>query len=955
MSAPPPTIDRVTLTRLLDAQLPAAVDATPALVLVHARYQGTDSAFPFQRTDGDADVSRTFQVTVSDQPSVLGAVDAWHRFREARPSGDHLLVITTGVADDLGWELRGRALKGRVLEVDRADLVRARFQARDADPRIARSGWLVGALLAAEPASGWRPAGSVLTLDGALQALVGARLDLDVAGRDGIDIAELLAWSQRPGAVDRYAQLTVDEQDGIAAWLAGQVGPGAQLLLALAAAGRGRDAMALGVVCSLVSGPQVSADAALALGGLLGGVPHRPGELRGLADAVTGTLSRWIAEATARRGRNGEARHSEPGVRVLDVVRRADQLAASAGLTSALAGSSVLPSALNAQLCDLAAALRAPTDPAHPALQDVAAAEAALQTVAAHGLVHLDADRMDVARMAVRLQRWLTGIEQPVTSVADGVSGHLSDWGWVDRALDRVWAGDPGGDGVLGHAYRRVHDAARARRERLDEQFAVRLAPWSAHACSQQPAGCLLVEDVLAKMVAPLVRPEAPPPLVLVLDGMSSAVAVELAEQVRDRGWVEASARPGHRAAAVSMLPTITRLGRASLLSGVATTGDQASEEAGFAAFWKRHARPGQVFHKGDLAGPAGYRLSDPVMQALSGPGLVAAVLNTIDDALDHGQEGDRAGWTVGRITYLADLLDAARGYGRPVVLTSDHGHVLDRSAPGDGPVATEGVQSARWRTGAPGPGEVGIRGPRVQARGEHVVLPWLESLRYTPRKAGYHGGASLAEVTVPVLVLFPAFEQIPAGWSELTVADVVPPWWNGQPTQPPEAGIGRSPEGIPARPPSGRSLGKAAKPAQEESLFDLQAAASQADLRTARDTSVSATTAGALGTGTAGGGLGALVVGTATYTAQKAFVRKAPDKAQVAAVIDALVAASGTLPIGTVAEYASRSGRRSEQVVTTLERLLNVEGYLVLSRIDGGRTVRLDVPLLRRQFGLGQ
>ena len=40
------------------------------------------------------------------------------------------------------------------------------------------------------------------------------------------------------------------------------------------------------------------------------------------------------------------------------------------------------------------------------------------------------------------------------------------------------------------------------------------------------------------------------------------------------------------------------------------------------------------------------------------------------------------------------------------------------------------------------------FRGSRVAKGGGAVVLPWREELRYGPRKAGYHGGASAAEVT---------------------------------------------------------------------------------------------------------------------------------------------------------------------------------------------------------------
>jgi hypothetical protein len=945
VNAPLPVIDRGILTKLLQTVLPAEEGATPSLVLVGGRYHEGEGSFRLQR--GDGTTGRSVQVVVTDQASVLGVVDAWQKHRSA-DHGNQVLVITTGAPEEaLGWELRGHALKGRVLPVDRSELVRARFQAPSLDPRIASSAWLVDALLAAEPAAGWPPAGGVLTLDTAMQALVSARLCLDVDPRDGLDLTQLLAWSRRPGAGEVYAGLDDAERTGIAGWLGGRTGAGTTLLLALAAAGRARDAMALGVLCSLADQPDVSAGAAMALGGLLGGIEHRPAELRGLADAVTGTLTRWIAEAAVRGGRD-----SEPGTRVLDVVRRADHLAAGAGLTPSLVTNSLLPSALDSQLRELASAVNAPANPASPGPDDVARVEAALDVVARHGLVQLDARRLDVARMAVRLQRWLATPADEVASVAAGVALQLARWGWVDRALDMVWAGDPGGDGVLENAYRRVHDAARARRDRLDEEFAARLQPWAAHACTQEPAGCLLIEDVLRVVVAPLAARGAArgaaAPLVLVLDGMSSAVAVELAEQLRERGWVEAStsrAAGARRVAAVSTLPTVTRWARASLLTGRVTAGDQAAETEGFAAFWRHHGREGVVFHKAELVGRTGQRLSDPVMQALSGAAVVGVVLNTVDDALDHGQEGDRTGWSLGRITYLDDLLDAARAYGRPVVLTCDHGHVLDRSLPGQGPTAADGVQSARWRTGTAGDGEIEVTGPRVRTGDGTVVLPWRETIRYTPRKAGYHGGASLAEVTVPVVTMFPDPDLIPGGWTELTAGDVVPPWWTGQAVTPSPVDL------VPPARVEPRQ--RKAPPVQSESLFD--------DVEAAEPTSVGGLEVPAVAAGPVGQSVGQpvgqpvgqRVVASDVYGLQKAFVRKAPEKNQVADVIDALIAASGTLPIGAVATRLSRAGRRSEQVVTTLERLLNVEGYPVVSRIDAGRTVRLDVALLREQFGL--
>ena len=98
------------------------------------------------------------------------------------------------------------------------------------------------------------------------------------------------------------------------------------------------------------------------------------------------------------------------------------------------------------------------------------------------------------------------------------------------------------------------------------------------------------------------------------------------------------------------------------------------------------------------------------------------------------------------------------------MILTSDHGHILDQGE-GIHPVQSD---SARYRQGQPGDGEVLVSGPRVLSPGGTVVLPWDERIRYAPRKAGYHGGASLAEMIIPVLAFVPAASPCPKGWTTL-------------------------------------------------------------------------------------------------------------------------------------------------------------------------------------------
>src|SRR5690606_34639537 len=487
------------------------------------------------------------------------------------------------------------------------------------------------------------------------------------------------------------------------------------------------------------------------------------------------------------------------------------------------------------------------------------------------------------------------------TSVAEAIQRHNTEWAWVDRALTTLWAGDPAGDPVLGQAYQVVCRAVRERRTTLDEAFAKHLVNWTKHASIDDPGGCLLIEQVLDRVAAPLVKQKVP--LIVVLDGMSGAVAVELAEQLTERAWWEAAPEE-NRIAAVSAIPSVTRASRPSLLTGTLTTGDQTVEKDGFAAYWKRHKNgrhSGRLFHKADIGGDAGHRLSDQLLEAMADESVVVAVvLNTIDAALDHGREGDRTGWQPRDITYLPELLDAARNYGRPVILVSDHGHVLDRA---DGtPVPAEGVESARWRLGEPGTGALMLSGPRVLFGEGSVVVPWREDIRYTSRKAGYHGGAALSEMAVPVLVLLPSPKILPSGW-ELLGDRVAPAWWHQRAEQPtPPAPAERKP----------KANRRAAKERSDEMpLFTM-------DDSTERPS------------------LGQRVVAGEVYAGQRVFIPKAPDKKVVAAVIDALVDSGNRLPLNTVAGIAGRA-RRPEFFATTLQRLLNVDGYPVLS-VDGGR-----------------
>ncbi|MEY7971278.1 BREX-2 system phosphatase PglZ [Saccharomonospora xinjiangensis] len=908
-----PDIDRRMLEALVEHWLPEAGERQ--LLLVHGRYtEGADRSFPVKTSE------RRCRVHVADQHSLLGALEAWQEHQSSHADDpDALLVITTSVADQqFGWDLLAYAVQRRVLSVDRAEIVARRFGARDVDPRIRQEPWLIDALLDAEPAEGWPRTASVLTRDRAIQALISVRLGRAALGDDAVDIGTLLDFSLDPAGTTRFAALPDAERDGLTDWLTHTVGDAAGLLLRLAAEGRAADAMPLGVVGTAAVGETASTSAALAFGGLLGGV--RPEQLIAFTEAVEGALERWVSEAESG-GRHSRAARD----RVLAVTRRAEELATRAGLTADLAGNRFLPSAFTARLHSVATALTAALDGA-----GLDAAENALVALREHHLARLEDERMRAVDLAVRVVRWLALPLREPASVADGITTYSTEWAWVDRALTTLWAGDPAGDPVLGRAFELVFRAARQRRDALDAAFAAHLPRWTTRAGVHDTGGCLLIEQVLDEVAMPLARQSAP--VIVVLDGMSAAVAAELAEQLAENAWLEVSPRE-HRIAAVSAIPSVTRASRPSLLAGTLTAGDQTVERDGFARFWKGPGRSGQLFHKADIGGDAGHRLSDRLLEALSDESVaVAVVLNTIDAALDHGREGDRTGWRLHDITYLPELLDAARNYGRPVVLASDHGHVLDRA---DGPPAPgDGAESARWRTGDPGDGEIALRGPRVLLGGGTVVVPWREDIRYTHRKAGYHGGAALAELTVPVLVVLPSLHRLPPGWTVLAADRVAPAWWHRRAEQAPApasvpVSSERAPRAVPPIVASPRVVSQLDP--HEMSLFAVDAPEESAK---------------------PGESLGERVVASEVYAGQKAFLPKAPDRKAVAAVIDALVESGNRLPLTTVATLTGRTVTRAAVLTTTLQRLLNVDGYPVLS-MDGGQWLTLDVETLCLQFGV--
>jgi hypothetical protein len=245
----------------------------------------------------------------------------------------------------------------------------------------------------------------------------------------------------------------------------------------------------------------------------------------------------------------------------------------------------------------------------------------------------------------------------------------------------------------------------------------------------------LPVEEILSQVVARLA--EHVRVLLVIVDAMSFAVLHELAGDMARQGWMElGEGDPRVRKVAIAALPSVTEVSRTSLLCGRLRRGTSQDERTGFASHpalvtVSRSGSPPVLFHKADLIDQEGVGLAAAVREEIARPTrqIVGVVINAVDDHLAKGGQL-RFAWTIDAIRPLGWLLDAAREAHRIVVLTSDHGHVLDR----DSVLRRHDTDSLRCRPddGAPGPDELLIRGPRVLSPwGDRVIVPWSERVRY--------------------------------------------------------------------------------------------------------------------------------------------------------------------------------------------------------------------------------
>ena len=852
--------------------------------------------------------------------SMLAIREALCEVEQADGTDAGLVVLTPLGSHQITEDITARLARGRVFQPEGWEMVRQLFGAKEIDARLGRFAWMPQALVDGAAQGAYAPvANGFLDLETAWKEVLQRFLQL---GASRPDAAALLQWTQQPLSDASLNLLPSSARQDALRWLAESAGTAGKMVLTCIEAGRTGDAMPLGLVCGALYAAAGEGQAALG---------HATIRLeRFVGDTHVGVLEgRAWAQAAQQLVRDGGAEVYRPAL------ERADALLAELRVAEFAHLSEVLPLGLEQRLRAFAAHLsghvQAPTEVTLAAVEDAA------NRVLAHALATTESHRADRVEMARRLARWLARPAPGAVTVADLVCWQADEGAFVDWARFRLLGGDELVE--VSRAFEALRAAVMARRHALGQQFALALPRWNGQAPGVE-ARIVPLESVLDRVVAPLAALQ--PVLILVVDGLSTSIFQELFARPERLGWSEwvpaGLARP---LAGVAAFPTVTEVSRATLLCGKLTTGPSSIEKTGFSshAGLLAHSNanlPPRLFHKGDLSDATS--LSSNVRAAIADPKqkVVGLVYNAVDDHLS-GPDQLLQRWRLEDLRLLLPILREARAARRAIVITADHGHMLE-----DGSAHMSGGESDRWRycNAAASENEIVLTGGRVRTASgaTSVTCLWSERVRYAGRKNGYHGGVSLQEVTVPLNVLLPTGMTL-AGWQPALPAQ--PEWWD-LPNQPALVqAVMRSPS---ARKPAARQM--AVPLTGQTPLFDAPVTPIAAP--SAAPAPASAPTA-----------LPAFdwidtLLQSQVYISQRSLAaRVAPPDEQMRQLLSALSERGGKLSRAALAQRLSVPEVRLGGMLSAVRRILNVDQAVVLGVDEASGTVELNRTLLLQQFRL--
>ena len=863
------------------------------------------------------DNGEVFQIHQCDSPLAMRLA--------LRESGDEkTTVLVTDLDDhDISDDILVRLKPRKLIPLDSWQIVKALFQVRAVDPRVTRHGWMADVLMDLIPPNGYQPVATGF-LDA--ETVWGIVLDhyLGLSGYS-LDLLAVLKWSIDPKNVERFCGAPQMIQEAISEWLVSTAGSTVAAVLNCAARASKSNGLAEALPLGLASGVVFSKDTKGKLERAIGKLEEK--YFDGHAPEYS-IIERWSAAATE------VVRLQLYDVRVKQsLLQRADEMLREVGAEAFAYLSDTSPIGFDLRLTDFGKKLSTAIASSKFDFETLIEAR---NSISQHDRHSRERRRLERVDMAMRLVRWLgeSQSRDEVKSLADAACRHLSEGGYIDWARLTLRSGDPVRE--LSEAYAQLFDKVTTAREMDSLRFAELLRDWTAAKSTDETI--VPVEQVLERMVAPIAA--AKPVLVVVIDGMSVAVFRELMADVLGHDWVLLAEEGVGLRPALATVPSVTEVSRTSLLTGKLAQGHAPNEKAGFAehpALLKtcRSGFPPVLFHKASLQETDDSSLASDIRKEIGSAHrkIVGVVVNAVDDHLLKGEQIDTR-WSRDEIKVLPVLLHEAKMAGRTVILLSDHGHILDCNAKGK---QYEGGERWRFDETNVGEGELKITGERVVIpETRNLIAPWTEKIRYGIKKNGYHGGVSPQEMVIPIAVLNSS-NAFPAGWSEAPVD--TPLWWDiaSSPTS-------TEPETIlnlkPIEP----------KPVPSGMLFNVDELVQQAENAAPVDTIPDAITKAPK---VQAEWISRLLL-SHVYDEQKRLGgRSVPADAVITRLLQAIDERGGKITSAALARAIQMPPLRLRGLLAIAQRVLNVDGYEVLSRDDVSDTIQLDRALLLKQFDL--
>lgn len=834
---------------------------------------------------------------------------------DAEEKNDRIILLTRLHQGELSHDVVGRMAKSRVFPFNHVASLCSLFKAKELDRSICEPG-IAHALLEYSPRDGYPPVSAGVLDAGTVWKAV-CRQVFEMGDREP-DLVTLLLWATTDDGPQRYIDATDELRGSLRHRLISRLGDAASAILRIVDSGAGKDALALAVTCQVIfgTGDEKIHDAAAV-------------RLEEFHDkkTISKPIGRMLGEL-ANDAIDDLDRRDDPRI-AQSHLERADQLLKQLGCDDDSHRNQLSRDGYESRLTRFGQHVRQAIQ--KPDEQSIAEGERLQQCVAEHriGKQQRNAEQVSRTEMAVRLIRWLSQPLPEATSFGEQSTAYVKELAFADWAREAVCRGDNITE--LSDAYIALENAVSQRQRDFAQSFATGLADWSS--VGSTDIGVIGVEHVLEEVVARVVGKKNNV-LLIVLDGMSWAVCHELLEDIRQDHWFEStldeeSAIP---APVIATVPSETRFSRTTLMSGELTEGDSTTERRNFksnAALSQVSGRskPPIVFHKKDITEGSRGAVSEELSKALldDKQNVVGVVINAIDDRLANAQQ-IRDNWTISRISPLGALLRLARDSGRVVVLASDHGHVWHRTD-AQFERASEG---SRWRHDDSDvtEGELVVSGKRV-IPAEKIIVPWSETIHYKRKQHGYHGGATPQEMVCPLVILTDKSSAY-SGLSECAYPK--PEWWSPAPI---------------ASPVETEPVVQVTVPSGPLTLFDKLAPEEEESTEEAAEaTSVEVQPANA-------DWIDRLLQSQA-YKDQRAKIKRHPlDDETVRASLQALSLNGEIMTPVAFANAANIPVARLDGMISKLQRMLNVDGYEIITMDRTENRVELSVAKLKRQFDI--